>query len=172
MLPLCFGDHLRWLVSVLSAMTVSHNATYVTFEDCYDFETNTIAQLDPLFEYCDGDSWDIYYSINALVVPNAVIVQNQVSGVKVAYTTIPYEDIDSSDIPNLYYEIERTSRLFNQAVVVYTPEGNYYKVRFIKEDVFAYTCGPIGNGTPDAPFRMIAFPTPTVVFEWEQIADD
>ena len=79
---------------------------------------------------------DFYFGYNSHRVPHAVIVQNRSNpypGVQIAYSDEAYADVTYSDVAGLAFTTDFISMPFDKVAVLYTTEGNYFKVGPVSE---------------------------------------
>lgn len=111
----------------------------------FDLETGTIIpDPNPLSLPSQAD---FNFSYNDGFTPHSVIRQNSSSDVQIAYSTESYSNVLFDDITLLAFSTSFFDVPFNQVAVIYTPEGNYYKLGFVSENLGTFQ----------------------VTFQWEQL---
>lgn len=118
-------------VPMLMVQAQSQTSTMEYEQDWFDLETGTIIpdpDPDPL-----PTSVDFKFANNGDFSPHAVIFQNESTGVQIAYSAETFANVVFSDIGSLTFTTSIIDQPFNQVAVLFTPDGNYFKLGFVSE---------------------------------------
>ena len=124
-----------------SALAAENTMDYY---DWFDLETGTVGSVSP-GEPPPNNDFDFCFLYNALIIPHAVLKQNQYQGVEIAYSEEDYANVWLDDVLLLDFTTDVTYVPFNKVAVIRTAEGNYFKIGLVSE---AY---------------------PNVTFQWDQL---
>jgi hypothetical protein len=124
--------------NVICASLDTRQTTMRSNRECFDLETGQVVVVPVFPPACEGD-WDFHFSNNTARDPHATIVQNQLLGVEIAYSSEGYNSIDGTDVATLSFTSDFVDVSFSQAAVLRTAGGNYFKVGPVSES----PCDPL-----------------------------
>lgn len=103
--------------------------------DCgwFDLDTGTYTYV-PMETPIPSDC-DFHFECNENYVIRAVVVQNTEQGVEIAYSEENYANVEGNDLATLSFTTDLIDVPFDKVAVLHTPEGNYFKVVWVKESL-------------------------------------